>query len=489
MRQINRLQRTRGILGNAATAVGLLLAASVTFAWQEPETPVPQDERVFVVDEAQLPFEALADTEAEQRWGIHKAAGYRIEIPAGWNGGDLMMFAHGFRGGEPELTVDSPPEPMRRWLLDNGIAWAASSYSRNFYDVRSGVESTNDLARYFGATVGEPNRTFITGFSMGGHVTGAAIEMYPNVQCPAGPAGRFCRRVARVLGKLSGGVDYDGAAPFCGVMGDLALVNYFGDVTRGAEALTGVTLPQLPPPEDYYLSVFPQVLAGLADPEIAAQHVALTEVLSGGPRPGFAAAYGVWRDFLFGFAGGAADFDGIVVGNLYGNLGRRYQLDTDPALTPEEVALNEAFIRVTRDQRANPERFLQLQRVPEITGRLTIPVVSTHTLGDLFVPFSMQQIYAREASRLGRSQYLVSRATRAVGHCEFSGSELVAGVADMVAWADGGPRPRGDRILKPELVADPNMGCAHSITDAPTDAGGAPSPASRALFAACPSGG
>ena len=218
-----------------------------------------------------------------------------------------------------------------------------------------------------------------------------------------------------------------------------------------------------PPPADYYSTIFPQVVAALADPATAQKHFDLAQMISGGPRPGFQVAYPFWQDFLFGFAGAGSDFDGVVAGNLYDNIGKVYQLDTDPALSADEQQLNDAIIRISRAEGVNPKRFLKLQRVPEITGRLAIPVVSTHTLGDLFVPFSMQQIYAREARDRGRSGYLVSRATRAIGHCQFSLAEWTAPVADMYAWANGGPRPDGDAILDVDAMADPNAGCAHTI--------------------------
>ena len=191
--------------------------------------------------------------------GVLKGAGYQIEVPANWNG-DLVMYTHGFRGEFPELTVDAPP--LRAWLIANGYAWAASSYSKNYYDVRAGVQSTNDLVRYFRRNVGKPDRTFITGFSMGGHVIGAAIEQFPNVVCREGRRGRACRKVSRILGRLSGGVKYDGAVPMCGVMGDEALFNYFADLVFGSEINAGLS-PQYPPPEDYATTILPQVVNGL----------------------------------------------------------------------------------------------------------------------------------------------------------------------------------------------------------------------------------
>src|SRR2546426_8481295 len=47
--------------------------------------------------------------------------------------------------------------------------------------------------------------------------------------------------------------------------------------------------------------------------------------------------------------------------------------------------------------------------IPPISGRLPIPVLSLHTIGDLFVPFSMEQIYARRAAAQGASDLLEKR--------------------------------------------------------------------------------
>ena len=161
-------------------------------------------------------------------------------------------------------------------------------------------------------------------------------------------------------------------------------------------------------------------------------------------------------------------------GNIFDNKDRVYQLDTDPALSMEEKALNDEILRVARARGVNRSRWLELARIPIITGRIDIPVVSIHTTGDLFVPFSMQQIYAREVAAKGRSHNLVSRATRAIGHCEFSPEELAETFNDLVTWVEDGVRPGGDEILDPDNVADPQFGCAYSRGAVATRAFAAP---------------
>lgn len=90
-----------------------------------------------------------------------------------------------------------------------------------------------------------------------------------------------------------------------------------------------------------------------------------------------------------------------------------------------------------------------------------------HTIGDLFVPFSMEQIYARKAAAHGVADRLVVRAIRAVPHCAFAAAELEVGFADLVAWAIGGPRPAGDDVLNPAKVADRQFGCRFTLIDRP----------------------
>jgi hypothetical protein len=140
------------------------------------------------------------------------------------------------------------------------------------------------------------------------------------------------------------------------------------------------------------------------------------------------------------------------------NVDTVYQIDADPALSAEEVALNANILRIDLDPQARHEQ--GLAGVPVIAGTLPIPVLSMHTLGDLFVPFSMEQIYARRAAANGAGDLLVTRAIRDINHCGFNTVEMERGFADLVNWVNSGVKPAGDDILTPAVVANPNFGCA-----------------------------
>jgi len=99
--------------------------------------------KTWFVDESQLPFDPLPS--ATNMWGVHAGAAYLIEVPDDWNG-DLVLYAHGFRGNDPELVVEPPR--IRAHLIANGYAWASSSYSANGYVPATGAHDTHRLARY-----------------------------------------------------------------------------------------------------------------------------------------------------------------------------------------------------------------------------------------------------------------------------------------------------------------------------------------------------
>ena len=401
----------------------------------------------YAVDETKLPFDALPGTTTDRAWGVLRNAGYRIEVPEHWNG-ELVLWAHGFAGWACELTVDN--SPIRAYLIEHGFAWGASSYAANGYAVQQGVDDTMRLARLFRHRYGKPTRTYLTGASMGGHITGLAIEQE--------------RRA------------FDGAMPVCGVMGDEELFDYFLDYSELAQAISGVTT-SYPNGVDYLPAVVPAIKAALGGPTSPKYQTFAAAVMhdSGGTRPGFDIALGGWLDFLFGLG---QPQPGVVPAFPATNIGTVYQLDGDPAVSAAEAALNASVRRVSRFDYPTPDGRVD---VPEIEGTFRIPVLTLHTIGDLFVPFSMQQIYAGNAAEHGRSKLLVQRAIRDVGHCTFSEAELNEGFADLVNWVRNRVKPAGDDVLTAATVAAPTYGCRFSH-----DAGLYHGTPARALFSLCP---
>jgi hypothetical protein len=445
-------RRLRLFAPAAAVALALTAAAPARPAGADP---VPDDQPLpgYTISNPPLDPAVVGGVRSRVLQGVHGHAAYDIEVPPKWNG-ELVMWAHGYRGDGKVLTVDTPPFSLRQKFLDEGYAWAASSYSANGYDVRAGVLGTRDLALLFTGRFRRPGRTFITGASMGGHVIGRSLEQYPGF--------------------------YAGGLPMCGVLGDQALFDFFLDYNLVAQDLAG--LDAYPAPADYLTNAVPRIeqalgLDGLrpGGPDTAngrgRQLRAITINRSGGDRPGAVASFPLWKDFLFSLgASSAGDSLAADPGRLATNLFTRYAPDS-----PEQV--NRTVERVPP---ADPRDRLSpaLTQIPQIFGVPTVPVLSLHGLGDMFVPFSMEQAYRSDVTRHGDPRLLVQRAVRTSQHCEFSAAEAGSAWDDLAAWVHRGVRPAGDDVWHPSAA---DFGCRFSDRAAYLAGSG-----TRRLYSPCP---
>jgi hypothetical protein len=437
----------------------MTLAISVAGAAPAFADPVPGDQPLpgYTISNPPLAPALVNGVPSTVFQGVHEHAAYDIEVPPSWNG-ELVMWAHGYRGQGFVLTVDPPGFGMRQKLLNQGYAWAASSYYANGYDIKAGVVSTKALAGLFRTLVDRPHRTFVVGVSMGGHIIGRSLEQYPGF--------------------------YSGALPMCGVLGDHNLFDFFLDYNVVAQDLADILA--YPVPADYLTNAAPQIQAALGltglrpggpdtTNDLGKQLREITINRSGGQRPGDEAAFAVWKDFLFSIAVPSGAGTGLAQdpGQLSTNLFTRYT-PTDP------VNVNRSVRRVPAENwkaRFNP----LLTEVPIIFGVPSAPVVSLHDLGDMFVPFSMEQDYAEDVARHGRSAKVVQRAIRAAQHCEFTPTEVGTAWDDLVGWVNAGVKPAGDNVTDATTVAAADYGCRFSDRAAWTAGVG-----TRRLYAACP---
>lgn len=413
------------------------------------------------------PFTPIANGSGQlsQVWtGIAPdGAAYRIEVPPDWNG-TLVMFAHGFRGTGNVVWVDEPQ--LRQYFVDHGFAWAASSYAMNGYDPGDGVVDTHDLLEAFPSVTGlHAQQVIMSGLSMGGEITVAEIEAYK---------GQFA-----------------GAMPYCGVLGGNGLFDYYLGANVTAAALTGATITYpttVAAGQAYaptYQSVVQSELPALGitpNPATGGQTFTndftktgslwadTVEQLSGGTRPGFQSAIDYWDSFGFaplthipflfglypGLNGGTL---GFANGSVAGNKDTFYTFSDNPlSMLPQEIALNRAALRVPVTATSSADA-LSPAELPIIHGDPGIPVLSIHGIGDLFVPFSMDQRYDELMILHGEGNLFVDRAIREVTHCGYTTSELSAGFSALVSWINTGVRPAGDDILNPRAVSSPLFGC------------------------------
>jgi pimeloyl-ACP methyl ester carboxylesterase len=358
-------------------------------------------------------FEALPDARAF--FGRSDGGLYRIEIPERWNG-DLVLFAHGFRGtgGPNGTTLTVGNHPIREHLIEEGYAWAASSYRCNGYVPGQGLEDTMELIGLFMARNGgrAPSRTYLTGTSMGGHVTLLGLHEYPTsfagglAMCPAGPA----------------------------------LFDFFAAVGAAAEVITGVQFTQDGLAEQ--MASMANILGSpLAYTERGRQLASVQIEISGGRRP--FAMEGLESRFLANISGGA--LAGITTPSNRAVDTRGFIYDIEPGLGVSAATLNLRARRVTGDPAfRGPES--PYEELRPFDGEIERPLLTMHGTGDLFVPIFLQRVLKDAVHAAGRDHLLVQRIYRIPGHCAFSQQEMIRAFDDLVAWVTTGMRPAGDDV-------------------------------------------
>ncbi|MEX2049444.1 MAG: hypothetical protein WEB90_07685 [Gemmatimonadota bacterium] len=348
-------------------------------------------------------------------FGRYDGGIYRIEIPANWNG-DLVVFAHGFRGtgGESGTVLRVGNHPIREHLVTEGFAWAASSYRCNGYVPGQGLEDTMALVDLFTAlNAGRgPGRTYLTGTSMGGHVTLLGMHEYPTsfagglAMCPAGPG----------------------------------LFDFFAAVGAAAEVITGVQFT-----EDGLGAQTASMTDVMGRPpaytEKGRQLASVQIEISGGRRP--FAREGLESRFLANISGGALAGSTTPSNRAVDTRGFRYAVESGlgvSAATLEERARRKAGDLAFRGP-ASPYEELR-----PFDGGIERPILSMHGTGDLFVPIFLQRLLKDAVHAAGRSDLLVQRIYRIPGHCGFSQPEMIRAFDDLVAWVTTGARPAGDDV-------------------------------------------
>jgi pimeloyl-ACP methyl ester carboxylesterase len=327
--------------------------------------------------------------------GAINGAAFRIEIPAKWNKG-LVMYAHGYRTvGAGPMNPDNPfAKAFRDVFLSRGFAFAESAYSAQGWAVKEGIEDTEALRRHFVAKYGKPAETYIIGHSMGGHITVATIERYPEA--------------------------YQGALPMCGPLG--ASVDFFNnglfDMLVTFEAMFPDTIGS---PYEPRADTAARVKAAIAaQPDRAAAY---------GRR--FGRAVGDLPPTLGFFHVIAAELKERAGGEPFDNRNRIYSGFGDDA------ALNRAVKRYAADPSARE----YLRQYASPTGRTADPVLTIQTTSDSLVLGSDVTAYEVLTALAGTSDRFVARFVEAIGHCNFTPAQIGGAFDALLGWARHGKRP------------------------------------------------
>lgn len=330
--------------------------------------------------------------------GTLNGANYNIHIPDNWNKG-LVLYAHGYESigegqEEEEEEEEEGPDEFVQIFTQRGFAYAASDFNKQGLIIKDGVEDTEALRNYFVEKYGQPALTIITGHSMGGMITIATIEKYPDHYDGALP---LCGWLAPVASLLKNGLDM------------LVTFDYLFGKNDGA-IITGAFIP-----EATILELLKKDLEKAA--LFAAQFDLRVEDLP---------AMIAFNQFVTKEVTGM--FGGLAVGNsqtIYSGFGN------------EDKGINKSVKRYAADPKA-------AAYYNELTpkGAISDPVLALHTTYDEILPVSNYEYYDMATMLNGTQDLYFQQYIVRDGHCFFKPEETGAAFDTLLEWIKEGKRPQ-----------------------------------------------
>ncbi len=377
-------------------------------------------------------------------------ATYLMEVPAHWNR-NLFLYSHGYvvpGSANPATDVGDPVTGA--WLLTHGFALAGSSYAITGWAIADALPDQRATLRTFDKLVGHPRHTVAWGHSLGGIITAGLIQRYPGAFSAALP----------MCGVLAGGVAtwntaLDAAFAFQQLIASaVSVVNISNPTANLTSAETALAAAQATPQGKARIAL----AAALGDtpgwftslsPEPAANDFASQEANQ------FEWDANVDFPFIFAFR---AQLEALAGGNPSWTTGVNFaeQLARSSDTREVRALYKTAGLSLRSDLRtlrkatpvaASPTAVRYLARNISFTGRIRIPVLSMHTVGDGLVVPQNEQAYASVVHRAGRGFLLRQIFVNRAGHCAFTPAETITAVKSLLhrmrtgRWDDRALRP------------------------------------------------
>jgi hypothetical protein len=356
---------------------------------------------------------------------------YWIAKPERWNG-VLVLHAHGGpRLAPPQQS--SPVQDLIRFsvIVKEGYAWAGSSYRRGGYGVRMAAEDTENLRHIFVRTFGPSRQTIVHGQSWGGNVAAKLIEIYSSVD----PDGRQ---------------PYDGAFLTSGVIAGGTRAYDFRADLRAVYQYYCHNHPRPDEPQ-YPLWMGLPADATLTRKELEARVNECTGVGLSADRRSESqtrnlrdilaviripertlVSHLAWATFLF------RDLVQLRLDgrNPFSDLEVSFSGSTD------DDALNRGVARFAAD----PQAVAALADDSDLTGRVSIPIVTMHAVDDPTAFVEQEAAYRDVLERAGTSDYLVQTFTNERQHSYLSTPEYAAALHALLEWIGSGTKPTVEGI-------------------------------------------
>lgn len=339
---------------------------------------------------------------AKTEFGKLGGAEYRIDVPANWNHG-LVVYCHGYDPHPDGVGYDErkPLPPELAVFVKDGYAVIQSGYSRGGWAVEQAIPDVEALRKYFVQHYGQPKETYITGHSLGGLLTVAMIEKYPDV--------------------------YDAGLDLCGVAGNTTdvLTEAFDSRVIFDFYFRGALPNPAKVPRDFQLNdeVTKNAFAAIhAKPQAAA----LVRKMLGIHNDKDLAGVIVFVTYVL------KDIEQRAGGNPFDNR------DTIYAGSPDDNALNDGVKRYAPDAGT----LAYLQRYITLTGHLTRPVLAIHTTYDPLVPPSIPNDYSLLTRKAAAGDWFVQQYVKHDGHCAITAEETEKGFQELKRWKDAHQVPK-----------------------------------------------
>jgi hypothetical protein len=384
------------------------------------------------------------------------------DLPANWNG-TLLLYSHGY--GTTQAS-DAPDPATKAALLARGYALAGSGMgppTGSLWVLGTAVQDQFQTLDQVKRTVlpRRPDHVLAVGTSMGGLISSLEAEQ------------------ARWR--------IDGALSTCGIVyGGVTLSNYQLD---GEYAMARL----LAPGQSIQLTGYADMAAaGAAAAQLQAIGMQAQTSPQGRARLALAMAFLNVTDWdptapappapneydaveagqygaEFGFPAfpiipftvtGRQQIELAAGGNVSWTKGVDFarELRGSPYLAEVKALYREAGLDLRADLRdltqhaditADPAALSWLQRTSVPTGRLQVPTLTIHTIGDNLVPVTGENQYDRQVAQAGASRLLRQAYVERAIHCNFTPAELVAGVLAVQHRVQTG---RWGRLTTPEAL-------------------------------------
>lgn len=371
--------------------------------------------------------------------GEINGAPYRIRVPENWNG-TLLIFAHGYRdkadhpGEIDNRNADvAPNAALEAPLLAQGFALAGSAYKDNGWAVEDAIQDTKNLALFFQANVAKPQRTIIVAASLGTFVGYKSMEQFNGIYdgalclCSAG-AGATRLWDSGVPLYLAYDVVF-GIPPSWGTVGEVR-----NDIDFDTEVLAKLA-PELSNIANFPKFEFLRLVAknpgrGLTPP----------------PPPAFFPGWAV-TDFFF-ITEARAELQRRAGGPIVQNLDHNYTLtDAEKAYlaglgVPSPVV--DAWLaqmNARRNIEAKTSARNYVRNNTDFNGKIRNPILSVHTIIDPLLVVANESAYAELNASVGQEERLFQTFTTGVGHCAFSGPQILTAIGAIDLWVRTGVQP------------------------------------------------